>query len=100
MKLITALLLTVVAFPVLADRVVNGYVKRDGTVVQPHVKTESNRTRSDNYSTQGNKNPYTGKSGSERADGDYPSSSRGSTSSSSYGTSGSGTSRHKSKSGW
>jgi hypothetical protein len=63
MKLITALLLTVVAFPVLADRVVNGYVKRDGTVVQPHVKTESNRTRSDNYSTQGNKNPYTARTG-------------------------------------
>ena len=43
---------------------VKGYVRSDGTFVQPHMRSTPNSTRFDNYSTQGNSNPYTGKTGS------------------------------------
>ena len=47
----------------LADEFVNGYTRRDGTYVQPHYQTNPNGTKLDNYSTQGNANPYTGRAG-------------------------------------
>lgn len=43
---------------------VGGYMKRNGTYVQPHFKTPSNTSKFDNYSTKGNVNPFTGKKGS------------------------------------
>lgn len=42
---------------------VNGYVRDNGTYVAPSYATNPNNTRSDNYSTKGNVNPYTGKAG-------------------------------------
>src|SRR4051812_12861364 len=42
---------------------VKGYIKQNGTYVQPHVKTSPNKSKLDNYSTKGNVNPYTGKKG-------------------------------------
>ena len=42
---------------------VNGYVKRDGIYVAPHMQTNPNSTKIDNYSTKGNINPYTGMPG-------------------------------------
>lgn len=42
---------------------VNGYVKKDGSYVRGHYKTKANGTVNDNFSTIGNVNPYTGKSG-------------------------------------
>jgi hypothetical protein len=42
---------------------VNGYFKNNGTYVQPHFRTEPNRTLLDNWSTKGNINPFTGKEG-------------------------------------
>lgn len=36
-----------------------GYYKDNGAYVQPHYKTKSNETNWDNFSTQGNVNPYT-----------------------------------------
>lgn len=42
---------------------VDGYVRRDGTYVAPHMRSNPNSTRMDNYSTQGNVNPYTGQMG-------------------------------------
>jgi len=42
---------------------VKGYYKSNGTYVQGHYKTLPNHTNWDNYSTYGNKNPYTYKSG-------------------------------------
>lgn len=42
---------------------VRGYTKKDGTYVAPHRQTNPNGTQRDNYSTKGNINPYTGKSG-------------------------------------
>lgn len=45
---------------------VNGYVTKSGTYVPPHQATNPNDTKSDNWSTQGNTNPYTGKQGTKR----------------------------------
>lgn len=42
---------------------VSGYTKKDGTYVAPHMRSSPNHTKLDNYSTQGNVNPYTGKEG-------------------------------------
>ena len=44
---------------------VRGYTKKNGTYVQPHMRTNPNKTRMDNYSTRGNVNPYTGKTGTK-----------------------------------
>ena len=46
----------------------NGYYKSNGTYVQPHYQTTSNGTNTDNYSTQGNTNPYTGSEGTRAKD--------------------------------
>jgi len=63
MKTLIALLLAACTFSVIADTHVNGYYRSNGTYVAPHYRTEANNTRSDNYSTQGNVNPYTGQPG-------------------------------------
>ena len=42
---------------------VNGYTRSNGTYVEGHYATNPNSSRLDNYSTQGNTNPYTGQSG-------------------------------------
>lgn len=44
-----------------------GYIKRNGTYVAPSYATNPNRTKLDNWSTKGNLNPYTGKTGSKPA---------------------------------
>lgn len=48
-----------------ADHYVSGYTKADGTYVAPHYQTNPNSTTSDNYSTRGNVNPYTGQLGTK-----------------------------------
>lgn len=58
--LVIALCIPTVA---IADDLVRGHVNRDGTYVAPHYRTSPNNTRMDNYSTQGNTNPYTGQQG-------------------------------------
>jgi hypothetical protein len=40
-----------------------GYTNQYGTYVQPHEQTNPNGTQYDNYSTRGNYNPYTGRTG-------------------------------------
>ena len=42
---------------------VDGYTKANGTYVKPHARTQQNHTKSDNFSTKGNTNFYTGKRG-------------------------------------
>jgi hypothetical protein len=42
---------------------VSGYTKRDGTYVQPHMRTAPDGIKTNNFSYQGNVNPYTGKVG-------------------------------------
>lgn len=61
--LLFALLFSITA---VADEYVNGYTKSDGQYVQGHYKTEANDRRWDNYSSQGNTNPYTGERGYKR----------------------------------
>jgi len=41
------------------DVYVRPHVTKDGTYVAGHMRTAPNDTRADNYSTQGNVNPYT-----------------------------------------
>jgi hypothetical protein len=45
------------------DVAVRGYTKDNGTYVQPHYRSSPNEYKNDNWSTSGNSNPYTGKSG-------------------------------------
>jgi len=45
------------------DVYVNGYYRSNGTYVAPYHRSASNSTRSDNYSTYPNTNPYTGQTG-------------------------------------
>ena len=50
---------------------VNGYTRSDGTYVAPYVRTAPNSTNSDNFSTIGNTNPYTGEAGYIPSDDNY-----------------------------
>ena len=59
-----AIVLAVFAGAVIA-KPAKGYIKKDGTYVQPHQKTAPNKTKDDNHSTKGNTNPYTGKKGTK-----------------------------------
>ena len=45
------------------DVYVNGYTRSDGTYVSGHYRSAPNSTINDNFSTEGNVNPYTGKEG-------------------------------------
>lgn len=57
------LLLTIVS-PVFASHTyVNGYYKSNGTYVSRYARTSPNSTKLDNFSTKGNINPYTSKTG-------------------------------------
>ena len=42
-----------------------GYVRRNGTYVSGHYRTNPDSTRINNYSTRGNYNPFTGKAGTK-----------------------------------
>jgi len=48
-----------------ADTQVKGHYKKDGTYVPPHVRSDPNGSKLDNWSTKGNTNPYTGKKGTK-----------------------------------
>lgn len=45
------------------DTYVRSTTRQDGTPVQDHYRTAPDSTRSNNYSTLGNVNPYTGRPG-------------------------------------
>ena len=49
-----------------AQTYVNGYTRSDGTYVQGHYRSSPNSTQRDNYSTYGNVNPYTGRTGTQK----------------------------------
>lgn len=67
-----AILLLLLFVPkVYADDWVNGYYRKNGTYVQGHYRSSSNDTASDNWSTKGNINPYTGKAGTKNSSYDY-----------------------------
>ncbi len=60
------ILLSSIESIILADTYVRGYTKSNGTYVAPHYRSDANNTKSDNWSTRGNKNPYTGKYGTKK----------------------------------
>lgn len=68
MKKLIALILTLctitaIILPVEARTSVRSYHKSNGTYVQKHYRTDKDHTKSNNWSTKGNINPYTGKKG-------------------------------------
>lgn len=50
---------------------VSGYIRSNGTYVQPYQRTAPDVTRNNNYSTVGNVNPYTGTYGTKPAESYY-----------------------------
>lgn len=67
-----------VAAPALAQssHYVSGYVTKNGTYVAPHYQTNPDGTKLNNWSTEGNVNPYTGKAGTVDPYAQRPSYSR------------------------
>lgn len=63
MKKTIIIMLMAVAGTAIADNYTNGYMRKDGTYVQPHYQTAPDRNPYNNYSTKGNTNPYTGQAG-------------------------------------
>lgn len=57
-------LLLLAATTLTASVYVNGHTRSDGTHVEGYYRSSPNDTVSDNYSTDGNTNPYTGEEGS------------------------------------
>jgi hypothetical protein len=45
---------------------VRGYTTKHGTYVAPHYRSDRNIYKLDNWSTKGNYNPYTGKTGTKK----------------------------------
>lgn len=58
-------LVLIISSPVAAeDTYIDGYIRQDGTYVQPHFRTQSDNYSDNNFSARGNTNPYTGNRGS------------------------------------
>ena len=64
-KVILILAATTFSISAIADVYSQGYQRNDGTYVQPYHRSEPNGDRSDNWSTKGNVNPYTGQEGTK-----------------------------------
>ena len=63
------LVLVGLTWPALAQSTyVQGYVKSNGTYVQPHYRSAPDSTTSNNWTTRGNSNPYTGSYGTRSPD--------------------------------
>lgn len=60
------------------DTYVHGYYRNDGTYVQGYHRTSPDSTPYNNYSTQGNYNPWTGKPGTVNPAGETQGSAYGS----------------------
>ena len=56
---------SIIANTIFADQFTSGHFKKNGTYVKGHMKSSPNATVIDNFSTYGNKNPYTGKAGTK-----------------------------------
>jgi hypothetical protein len=72
-KFICTLILVQIGLVLLAqvntnNRYQKGYYKNSGKYVQPHYKTQNNKTNTDNYSSMSNNNPYAGSIGSRAKD--------------------------------
>lgn len=63
-----AAIVAITATASFADEYVNGYVRDNGTYVQPHYRSSPNSSTQDNYSSKGNTNPYTSERGTRDDD--------------------------------
>lgn len=63
MKKIILLAVMLVIAPAFAQTHVKPYIRKDGTYVEGHYRSAPDGNRYNNYSTQGNANPYTGQPG-------------------------------------
>lgn len=68
LEILSPLAITSAAY---ADTYVQGYTRKDGTYVQPHYRSSPDGNPYNNWSTKGNVNPYTGKSGTRNMDQNY-----------------------------
>lgn len=65
--LLTLLVLLGSVVPALAgDTYVPGYLRSDGTYVQPHMRSAPDSSFNNNWSTYPNVNPYTGQQGTRQ----------------------------------
>jgi hypothetical protein len=64
--LLTAVLVSFAVPATANDTYVRGYTRNDGTYVQPHHRSGPDKSYNNNWSVQGNTNPYTGERGSSR----------------------------------
>lgn len=64
-RLVSVLALSALAAGAFAqsEHYVNPYYRSDGTYVQGHHQTNPDSSRTNNWSSQGNTNPYTGQAG-------------------------------------
>ena len=67
-KVVLFILISLFSISSFADVSVRGHYRKDGTYVQPHYRSNPNNTTNDNWSTKGNRNPYTGKEGTRNPD--------------------------------
>ncbi|HVE44212.1 MAG TPA: hypothetical protein VNC84_03645 [Gammaproteobacteria bacterium] len=67
-KVILAMALSFLLTPSFADVNVNGYYKENGTYVEPHQRSNPDGNPYNNWSTEGNTNPHTGKEGTRNPD--------------------------------
>lgn len=63
MKFVLMLLLAVLVGSAFAEQSVRGYTRKDGTYVPQHMRSSPDDDRSNNWSSRGNVNPYTGERG-------------------------------------
>ncbi|MDQ7251018.1 hypothetical protein [Dongia sedimenti] len=73
MKILLALfaLLMMVATATAQDVYVDGYYRSNGTYVQPHYRSAPDGDSSNNWTTRGNVNPYTGAVGTRNPDSSF-----------------------------
>ncbi|MDB5777574.1 MAG: hypothetical protein JWP38_3707 [Herbaspirillum sp.] len=71
-KLILAATLVFASVASAKDVYVQGYTRNNGTYVEPYHRSAPDNTQMNNYSTQGNVNPYTGQAGTRQPQPTYP----------------------------
>lgn len=74
--MIKIILIAVLCLPSAAafsDQYVKPHIRSDGTYVGGYYRSSPNRYKFDNYSSQGNRNPYTGQRGYRRHEYSAPS---------------------------
>lgn len=72
---------SITALPAAADTYVSGYSRANGTYVAPHYRSDADSSFNNNWSTQGNTNPYTGQAGTKTPSYGVDTSSYGNTTS-------------------